>query len=35
MIKYMERIIINPFNCTPFMLGSRSKFLGGMQNDIS
>ena len=34
-IKYVVGKIINPFICTPLMLGSRSKYKGGMQNGIS
>lgn len=34
-IKYIVGKIINPFICTSLMLGSRSKFIGGIQNDFS
>ena len=34
-IKYVVGKIIKPFICTPLMLGSRSKFIGGIQNDFS
>ena len=34
-IKYIVGKIINPFICTSLMLGSRSKFKGGLQNDFS
>lgn len=35
MIKYIIGKKIIPFICTPLMLGSRSKYKGGMQNGIS
>ena len=34
-IKYIVVKITNPFICTSLMLGSRSKFIGGIQNDFS
>lgn len=34
-IKYIVGKIINSFICTSLMLGSRSKFIGGIQNDFS
>lgn len=34
-IKYIVGKITNPFICTSLMLESRSKFIGGIQNDFS
>lgn len=35
MIRYIIEEIKNPFICTLLMLGSRSEFIGGIQNDFS